>query len=48
MLERCLTDLKGSINYFAGWPSMTMAMQSMVEGVGVNENDMHSEEFYGH
>ena len=48
MLERCLADLKEPVYYFAGPPSMTTAMQSMLEGMGVNENDMHSEEFYGY
>jgi len=48
MLERCLTDLKRPVYYFAGPPGMTVAMQSMLEGLGVNENDMHSEEFYGY
>lgn len=48
MLERYLTDLKSSVCYAAGPPAMTMAMQSMLEGLGVNENDMRSEEFYGY
>jgi len=48
MLERYLTDLKSPVYYFAGPPGMAMAMQSMLEGLGVNENDMRSEEFYGY
>jgi ferredoxin-NADP reductase len=48
MLKRHLTDLKSPVYYFAGPPGMTMAMQSMLEGLGVGENDMRSEEFYGY
>ncbi len=48
MLERYLADLKSPVYYFAGPPGMAMAMQSMLEGMGVNGNDMHSEEFYGY
>lgn len=48
MLERRLTDLRSPVYYFAGPPNMTMAMQSMLEGLGVNESDMRSEEFYGY
>lgn len=48
MLGRYLSDLKSSVYYCAGPPGMTMAMQSMLEGLGVNENDIRSEEFYGY
>jgi ferredoxin-NADP reductase len=48
MLERHSADLKNPVYYFAGPPGMTMAMQSMLEGMGVDENDMRSEEFYGY
>ena len=48
LLERYLPDVKAPIYYFAGPPGMTMAMQSMLEGMGVSENDMRSEEFYGY
>jgi ferredoxin-NADP reductase len=48
MLERYHTDLKSPVYYFAGPPGMTMAMQSMLEGLGIKENDMRSEEFYGY
>lgn len=48
MLERCLAGLQEPVYYFAGPPGMTMAMQSMLQGMGVNENDMRSEEFYGY
>jgi ferredoxin-NADP reductase len=48
MLERYLADLRSPVYYFAGPPGMTMAMQSMLAGLGVDADDMRSEEFYGY
>jgi ferredoxin-NADP reductase len=48
MLERYLPDLRGPVYYFAGPPGMAMAMQSMLQELGVSEDDMRSEEFYGY
>lgn len=48
MLERHLGGARNPVYYFAGPPGMTMAMQAMLEGFGVSENDMRSEEFYGY
>ena len=48
MLERYLPDLLAPIYYFAGPPGMTMAMQGMLTEMGVSEEDMRSEEFYGY
>ena len=48
LLERHLADLKIPVYYFAGPPAMAMAMQSMLSGLGVSEDDMRSEEFYGY
>jgi ferredoxin-NADP reductase len=48
LLERHLPDLLSPVYYFAGPPAMTMAMQSMLSGFGVAEDDMRSEEFYGY
>lgn len=48
MLERYLTDLKSPIYYSAGPHAMTMSMEVMLAGLGVNEDDMRSEEFYGY
>lgn len=48
MLARHLPDRAGAIYYFAGPPAMTAAMQAMLEGAGVSEDDMRSEEFYGY
>jgi ferredoxin-NADP reductase len=48
MLERHLPDTAKPIYYFAGPPAMTMAMQQMLEGIGISEQDMRYEEFYGY
>ena len=48
LLERSLRDVKAPVYYFAGPPGMTMAMQSMLEAMGVSENDTRCEEFYGY
>lgn len=48
MLVRHLRDLKAPVYYFAGPPAMAMAMQEMLSGAGVREDDMRSEEFYGY
>jgi ferredoxin-NADP reductase len=47
-LERHLAGLKGPVRYFAGPPAMAMAVQQMLAGAGVAEDDMRSEEFYGY
>jgi ferredoxin-NADP reductase len=48
MLERHLPELLSPIYYFAGPPGMTMAMQKTLEDIGVVEDAMRSEEFYGY
>jgi ferredoxin-NADP reductase len=48
MLERHLPELLAPVYYFAGPPAMAMAMQEMLAGIGVSEDDMRSEEFYGY
>lgn len=48
LLERYLPDLAGPVYYFAGPPAMTMAMQDLLEAIGVGEQDMRYEEFYGY
>lgn len=48
MLERHLANLLGPVYYFAGPPGMAMAMQEMLAKIGVSEDDMRSEEFYGY
>jgi ferredoxin-NADP reductase len=48
MLERHIADLSAPVYYFAGPPAMAMAMQRMLSGAGIPEDDMRSEEFYGY
>jgi len=48
MLERNLDDLSSPIYYFAGPPAMTTAMQALLQGIGVGEQAMRYEEFYGY
>lgn len=48
MLKRHLNDLKTPIYYSAGPHAMTMSMEVMLADLGVSEDDMRSEEFYGY
>lgn len=48
MLELHLPATAHPIYYFAGPPPMTMAMREMLDAMGVNEQDMRYEEFYGY
>jgi ferredoxin-NADP reductase len=48
MLARHLTTLQGPIYYVAGPPSMVAAMREMLVGVGVDEDDIRTEEFSGY
>ncbi|MGQ0749808.1 MAG: FAD-dependent oxidoreductase, partial [Betaproteobacteria bacterium] len=48
LLERHLPDLKSPIYYFAGPPQMTIAMQQMLAEIGIGEQAMRYEEFYGY
>jgi ferredoxin-NADP reductase len=48
LLAAHLGDLKEPLYYFAGPPGMTMAVQGMLAEIGVLEEDMRSEEFYGY
>ena len=48
LLKSRLPDPKKALYYFAGPPSMAMSMHAMLEDLGVDENDMQSEEFYGY
>ena len=43
-----IKDLRDPVYYFAGPPGMTMAVQGMLGEMGVKEDDMRSEEFYGY
>jgi ferredoxin-NADP reductase len=48
MLERHLPELAMPVYYFAGPPAMTAAMQEMLQGIGIGEDAMRYEEFYGY
>lgn len=48
MLERHLADTRLPIYYFAGPPAMTLAMQQLLQGMGITEEAMRYEEFYGY
>lgn len=48
MLERHLSDLKSVVYYFAGPPSMTQAMHELLDGIGIPEQAMRYEAFYGY
>src|SRR5438067_4858943 len=48
LLAAHLPDLREPVYYFAGPPGMTMAVQGMLKDLGVSEDDMRSEEFYGY
>lgn len=48
MLERHVPDIKAPIYYFAGPPAMTSAMKQMLDDMGIGEQDMRYEEFYGY
>lgn len=48
LLERHLDDVTSPVYYFAGPPPMTMAMQKMLQDIGIGEHAMRHEEFYGY
>lgn len=48
MLRRSPPDTRAPIYYFAGPPAMINALREMLEKMGVAEQDMRSEEFFGY
>jgi len=48
MLERHMQDIRSPIYYFAGPPAMTTAMRKLLEDIGIDEQAMRYEEFYGY
>jgi ferredoxin-NADP reductase len=48
MLSRYLPSLRGPIYYIAGPPSLVAAMRQILNGSGVDENDVRTEEFDGY
>ncbi len=48
LLLSCIPDPKAPLYYFAGPPNMAISMQFMLAELGIPEDDMRSEEFYGY
>jgi len=48
LLARHVPDLSTPIYYFAGPPAMTAALRKMLEDIGIDEQAMRYEEFYGY
>jgi ferredoxin-NADP reductase len=48
LLVAHVPDVRAPMYYFAGPPGMTMAVQGMLKELGLSEDDMRSEEFYGY
>mgnify|MGYP001254161661 CR=1 FL=1 len=48
MLARHLAEIRSPVYYFAGPPPMTQAMRQLLEGMGIGEESMRYEEFYGY
>ena len=48
LLTEHVKDARAPVYYFAGPPGMTMAVQGLLAELGVSEEDMRSEEFYGY
>jgi ferredoxin-NADP reductase len=48
LLERYLADTTSPVYYFAGPPPMIMAMQKILQEIGIAEQAMRYEEFYGY
>ena len=48
LLVEHVKDLREPIYYFAGPLRMTMAVQGMLTELGIKDDDMRSEEFYGY
>lgn len=48
MIAKHLPSLQGPIYYLAGPPAMVAAMRSILTGLGVDEDDIRTEEFSGY
>jgi ferredoxin-NADP reductase len=48
LLERHLPDLKAPVYYLAGPPGMAMGMQFLLADLGIADDDVRGEEFYGY
>jgi ferredoxin-NADP reductase len=48
LIKRCAGELGAPVYYVVGPPAMVVAMQETLRGMGVAEDDIRSEEFYGY
>jgi ferredoxin-NADP reductase len=48
LIRRCTGGLPAPVYYVVGPPAMVVAMQETLRGMGVPEEDIRSEEFYGY
>jgi ferredoxin-NADP reductase len=48
LLKRATADLVKPIYYLAGPPGMVEAMRLTLNDAGADDDDIHSEEFYGY
>ncbi len=48
MIQRYVSSLRGPVYYVAGPPAMVGAMRTMLNGAGVEDDDIRSEEFSGY
>jgi len=48
LVKSGVVGLSAPIYYLAGPPAMVMAMRQALNDVGIDDDDIHSEEFYGY
>ena len=48
LLKHVASDLSAPIYYVAGPPGMVETMRETLNGAGVDDDDIRSEEFYGY
>jgi ferredoxin-NADP reductase len=48
LLKSVSVDLSAAIYYVAGPPALVEAMRQMLNGAGVDDDDIRSEDFYGY
>ena len=48
IVKSAVDDLSAPIFYVAGPPGMVVAMRQTLNGVGIDDDDVRSEEFYGY
>ncbi len=48
MLDRYLTGIRSPVYYIAGPPAMVAGMRGILSGIGIDDDDIRSEEFAGY